>query len=160
VKTITAATAVAVALAAALTACSRSPGTSTTSAGSPTSCRAQYETWKHGAAPSALKGDLKAIGSAGNARDILKLESALKAAGKDASTVKADPPPRCADPKGYYEQILAGITAAADNVRSASGLSGLMLAVAPLKNIAVIGPKLEKFRKTFARKRRVPASAS
>jgi hypothetical protein len=138
---ITTATAAAVAL---LAACGS--GTSTASGGAPAaSCHTQYEAWKHGPASGAIatfKSTLRAIQSAGQAQDMLKLGTALKAAGRAASQLAATPPPRCADPHGYYGQMLAKITAAGDNMKAASGLSAFILAEVPLKAVPAIEKKL------------------
>ena len=50
------------------------------------------------------------------------------------------PMPQCADPHGYWSQLLARVTAAGDNAASASGLSALLLAAVPLQGV----PKIEK----------------
>jgi hypothetical protein len=49
--------------------------------------------------------------------------------------VAAAPLPKCSDPNGYYGELLARIKAAGDNARSASGLGGIQLALAPLKSV-------------------------
>lgn len=54
-----------------------------------------------------------------------------------------DPAPACADPHGYWRQILARIKAAGDNAGTASGLTGLILAEAPLKAIPALEKKLD-----------------
>jgi hypothetical protein len=110
-------------------------------AASPPSCHAQYEAWKHGPA-AKLQAAVKRLQAAGGTGDIPKLERALKAAGKDAAALQSTPAPRCADPKGYERQVLARITAAADNLKAAHGLGGLLLAEGPLKNIKVIEKQL------------------
>jgi len=48
--------------------------------------------------------------------------------------------PACADPHGYWKQILTRIKAPGDDAGAASGLTGLLLAEAPLKTV----PGLEK----------------
>jgi hypothetical protein len=57
-----------------------------------------------------------------------KTASRLKQAGAAARWLSATPPPRCADPKGYYGQMLATATAAADSAKAATRLSALILA--------------------------------
>jgi hypothetical protein len=49
---------------------------------------------------------------------------------------------RCADPHGYFAQILARVTAAGDNAASASGLSALLLAAVPLQGVPTLEKKL------------------
>ena len=50
--------------------------------------------------------------------------------------------PPCADPGGYYIQMLARIKAAGDNAGSASRPGGLMLAEAPLHEVPGLEQKL------------------
>ena len=125
---------------AALAGCGNAHDAATTAASPPT-CHQQYETWKQSAKPEAkkLESALKRVQSAGNAEDIPVLESALKQAGDTAKVLSQSPMPKCADPHGYYRQLLARITAAGDNTKSGSGLSGLLLAEAPLQAV----PKIE-----------------
>jgi hypothetical protein len=109
------------------------------------SCRQQYETWKHGPAALAavhrMEAALKRVQSAGSAMDIPVMSAALHRAGRSAATLSNRYPiPRCADPHGYYALFLARITAAGDNAASASGLSAVLLAEAPLQTV----PKIEK----------------
>ena len=61
---------------------------------------------------------------------------------RELPALRAQPPPRCADPKGYYGAFLARITAAGDNARSASGFGGVLLALGPLKTVQGIEKKL------------------
>jgi hypothetical protein len=128
-----------------ITACSHG-GTPTTAASSPPSCHAQYETWKHGPALAVAKrfeSAMKKVAAAGNAEDIAELGSTLKTAGRSASALATMPPPHCADPAGYYRQMLTRVTAAGDNAKSGgSGLASLMLAEVPLKGVPAIEKKL------------------
>jgi hypothetical protein len=50
--------------------------------------------------------------------------------------------PRCADPHRYWPAILTRIRSAGDNASSANGLSVVLLAVAPLKEIPGLLRKL------------------
>lgn len=131
----------AIAAAMSLAACGHSAGTSSAAAAKPT-CHQQYETWGHSPAAVKLKTALKGVQSAGAAQDILKLKSSLEAVGAAASAMQSDPVPRCADPKGYYALILSRLVAAGDNARSASGFTGVLLAVAPLKTLSGIRSKV------------------
>ena len=72
-----------------------------------------------------------------------KLTDALNQAGTAASRLSAAPPPHCADPKGYYGQMLAKVTAAGDGAKAASGLSALITAAARLKAEPGIERKLK-----------------
>ena len=58
--------------------------------------------------------------------------------------------PACADPGGYWMQVLAHIKAAGDNAGSASGLGGLLLAEAPLKQVPGMEQKLTQELKRAA----------
>jgi rhamnogalacturonyl hydrolase YesR len=49
---------------------------------------------------------------------------------------------RCADPHGYWHQILAGLQAAADNASTSSGLGALLLAMGPLQKVKAAEKKL------------------
>jgi hypothetical protein len=89
-----------------------------------------------------MLADLHALQAAANAEDIKLLDAALVRAGHDAKPVEAYPPPRCADPHGYWHQILTGLQAAADNASTGSGLGALLLAIPPLKNVKVAEKKL------------------
>jgi hypothetical protein len=134
---------------AVLVACGSSSTPANTTAGGSAapgqSCHAQYEAWKHGAAGgeiASLKSALRALQAAGQAQDLLKLRDGIQAAGRTASRLAANPPPRCADPHGYYGQLFAKITAAADNLKAASGLGAFILAAVPLKAVPAIEQKL------------------
>jgi hypothetical protein len=48
----------------------------------------------------------------------------------------------CADPHGYWDKPLARIKAAGDNAASSTGLGGLLMAEAPLKDVPGIQAKL------------------
>ena len=120
-------------------------GTGSASAAKPLTCEQQYHAWKTGPANAPgkqLSADLSKASSTGSAKDIPALTSALKASGADATTLKQYPMPACADPGGYYEQMLARIKAAADNAGSASRPGGLLLAEAPLHQVPGLEQKL------------------
>jgi hypothetical protein len=110
----------------------------THSAAAAPSCKQQYHDWRYSPAGKKLKADLRAVQSAGNTGDVPATLAALKTAGADAAAMP--PAPACADPDGYWAKILARIKAAGDNAGTASGLTGLILAEAPLNAI----PGLEK----------------
>jgi hypothetical protein len=50
--------------------------------------------------------------------------------------------PTCADPRGYWVQILARIKVSGDNAASNSGLNALLLAEAPLNAVPGMEQKL------------------
>jgi hypothetical protein len=120
-------------------------------------CHQQYETWKHGPAKAPyakLKAGLKSLQAEGNAEDLPGMTAALKRTGQAARVMAAAPLPKCSDPKGYYGELLARIRAAGDNARSASGLGGILLALAPLKSVEGISMKLEReLDRTVGKKR-------
>jgi hypothetical protein len=78
-----------------------------------------------------------------NSQDVPKLSAALNQAGTAARRLSDTPPPRCADPKGYYGQMLAKVTAAADDAKAAGGLSALITAAGRLKTVPGIERKLK-----------------
>jgi len=122
-------------------------GGASPSAATTTSCRQQYESWKHGTARTqiaALKSALRAVEAQGNADDFPGLSASLEKAGKAASAMEVVPPPKCSDPKGLYAAVMARVKASGDNARSASGLTGLLLAEAPLKGLPAIEKKLSR----------------
>jgi hypothetical protein len=137
----------AAALAAGLcvTACGWS-AVSTSAARPSPSCHQQYEAWKHGVVGgefAALRSAFSAVVAAVHSQDVPKLTAALNQAGTAASRLSAAPPPHCADPKGYYGQMLAKVTAAGDGAKAASGLSALITAAARLKAVPGIERKLK-----------------
>jgi hypothetical protein len=88
-------------------------------------------------------GALDAGGHIGRVAGFVQaLTSALKITGADAATLEQYPMPACADPGGYWPQTLARIKAAGDNAGSASGLGGILLAEAPLKQVPGLEQKL------------------
>lgn len=111
----------------------------------PLTCKQQYAAWKTGPAHAqamTLKADGKALDAAGSSEDIKMILSSLKTIGADATALQAYPMPACADPKGYWPQVLADMKAAGDNADGASGLGGLLLAEAPLKKVQPLETKL------------------
>jgi hypothetical protein len=108
-------------------------------------CSQQYRAWKTGPArPVARKFDaaLRRFTVAANADDIPLMIARLRKVGPLAARLAAYPMPRCADPAGDYGQLLTRLQAAADNVRSASGISAIMLANVPLKAVPGIERRL------------------
>jgi hypothetical protein len=127
--------------------------TSAASAAQPLTCKQQYDAWKTGPAHAQgkqLDTDLNKVSAAGSAEDITALTSALEAAGAEAGVLERYPMPACADPHGYWGQVLAHIKAAGDNAGSASGLGGILLAEAPLKQVPGLEQKLSAEMKRAA----------
>jgi hypothetical protein len=115
-------------------------------AGPPPTCHQQYEAWKHGVVGgefAVFRSAYRAVIWAAHNKDAPKLAAALKQAGEAARWLSATPPPRCADPKGYYGQMLAKATAAADSAKASTRLSALILAAGRLKTVAGIEKKLK-----------------
>ena len=96
-------------------------------------CRRLYETWKYGTATSTFRADLNFILSKRGATDVSRMTSVLERAGSVAPRVPL--PPQCADPAGYYPQVLATIKTVSHNAGTASGLGHLLMAEAPLTEL-------------------------
>lgn len=135
----------------ALAACGTSSPTPAATSTPPTahqaavSCKQQYDSWKTGPAKKVadqMQSDLNKVTAAASAEDVPELNSALHAAGNDARSLKAFPMPSCADPAGDWAKMLGYIQAAGDNAGTSSGLSGLILAMAPLQKIKPLETKL------------------
>jgi hypothetical protein len=112
----------------------------------PPTCHQQYEAWKHGVVGggfAAFQSAFTAVAWAAHHQDVPKLAAALDQAGAAARRLSATPPPRCADPQGYYGQMLATATAAADSAKASSRLSALILAAGRLKTVPRIENKLK-----------------
>jgi hypothetical protein len=128
----------------ALAGCSALNGSSAAaSRPTPLTCAQQYQAWRTGPANAPgkkLEADAAALTKA--ADDIPVMTSDLKAVGTDATALGAYPMPACADPAGYWQQYLSAMKAAGDNAGSASGLSALILAEVPLKQVPAIQSRL------------------
>lgn len=115
------------------------------SAAKPT-CHQQYLAWKNGPARSYVTQtfltDDKAVVAATNSEDIPASIAALKKLGQDGATMQQWPIPACADPAGYWAQVLSDLKSAGDNAGTASGFSAIMVAAAPLENIQPLFAKL------------------
>jgi hypothetical protein len=124
-------------------ASSRSPGHSASAA--PVSCRIQYQAWRDGPAKvpaSASAAALAAVRAAARSGDISVIRAAMRKLMPAALAVAATPMPRCADPAGLYADYVDRIYAAGDNARTATGLSALRRAAAPLRGLTKIKHKL------------------
>ena len=111
----------------------------------PASCHSQYEAWKHGparAVAAKLKTSLDAVQPAASADDLPRLTATLRRSGAAARQLAAMPPPRCADPKGYYGRFLGLIRAAGDNARAGGGLGTIALILAPLQRVQGVEKQL------------------
>ena len=104
----------------------------------PLTCAQQYTAWKNGPANhdgKQLEAAAASLSADGKTEDIAAMDADLKTLGADAAALKAYPMPACADPAGYWEQYLGQMKAAGDNAGTASGLGGVILAEAPLKQV-------------------------
>jgi hypothetical protein len=131
--------------AAAPAATASPPATHPAAQAAALSCKQQYTAWKLG--PARAKGKqltstLHAVQTAAASEDVPALTAALKTAGAAAASLDQYPMPACADPRGYWNAILARIRAAGDNAGSTSGLAALILAEAPLNDLSGLEAKL------------------
>jgi hypothetical protein len=86
---------------------------------------------------------LTAVARAAHHQDAPKLAAALKTSSGGGALVVGHPRRRAArDPQGYYGQMLAKATAAADSAQASTGLSALILAAGRLKTVPGIEKKL------------------
>ncbi len=111
----------------------------------PPSCHQQYKAWQNGPARTLGKQivpALKKVQAEASTEDIPLLNKALKDSGNIARQLKAYPMPACADPAGYWTQMLGYLQAAGDNASTSSGLAGLLTAMAPLQKVQGVENKL------------------
>lgn len=112
----------------------------------PLTCAQQYQAWKTGPADILAKRtfgpDDTALTAAGNSDDIPAMDSALAKLGQDAGQLEQYPMPACADPAGYWTQMLADLKAAGDNAGATSGLGGLITAMAPAEKVKPLDTEL------------------
>jgi hypothetical protein len=111
----------------------------------PPTCAQQYAAWRSGTGSSetaAMRADGSALSAARRARNTLAADTALKKMGADASADEYHPMPACADPAGFWPQVLSAMRAAGDNASVIPGLAGLVTAEAPLRPVAGIEAKL------------------
>lgn len=137
----------ALAAAAALTACGTHTASTTAAAApattAPPSCHQQYTAWKTGPARAKAKQLTSVLGALQSAgEDLVLLTDALKRSARVAHQLQAYPMPACADPAGYWRKMLADIRAGGDNASTSSGLSAVILAMAPLKQVPPLERKL------------------
>ena len=65
-----------------------------------------------------------------------------RSSGRDAGQLEQYPMPACADPAGYWTQMLADLKAAGDNAGATSGLGGLITAMAPAEKVKPLDTEL------------------
>src|SRR5215467_6816736 len=108
------------------------------------SCVEQFHAWRS-SEQSALKqlaNFRHRLQAAVSVQDIEAVRRGLHDLGPVVTALQAHPIPKCADPAGYWHKFLARVKAGADNAGAASGLAGLLLAVAPLKEAKRLEIKL------------------
>jgi hypothetical protein len=114
------------------------------SAAQPVSCRQQYQAWADGSA--SAEDNMWAAVSAVQVAAESGHESALKSSlGKlipAALAAARAPLPRCSDPENLYSKYVAAVYLAGDDARSATGMTGLLEATAPLKDLKTIRAQL------------------
>lgn len=114
-------------------------------AAKPPSCHQQYLNWKSSMAgdKAALNTDLTALQTASTSDDIPQMDAALKQLGTDVTTIQGSPIPSCADPAGYWPQVLRDLKAASDNATSQPGMSGILAASGPVQLVKPLEGKLK-----------------
>ena len=125
---------------AAVTACGGA------AAAHPASCITQYRAWQHSPAraeATTFVADMSKVQDAANLQDIPQIAAMMKRAGADATALQAYPMPACADPAGYWHQMLASVRAATDNANMGGGsLGALALAEGPGRKAETLIGKL------------------
>jgi hypothetical protein len=116
------------------------------SAARPVSCRQQYERWKQGpgfAQYRGVKADVNAVVAADRSHSVARLRAALKRLMPAVvSNGNVDPLPSCADPVGLYDRYFTRVYMVGKEASFAKGLSGLLKAAAPLKDMKRIESQL------------------
>jgi hypothetical protein len=109
-------------------------------------CKQRYLAWRDGQAGAATKQfvaaqtNLQTVSSQKESQQaIAAIKTAAEADGQAAATLASLPVPACADPKGYLAAALHEVQAAAASASAATGLPGLVKALAPL----LVVPELE-----------------
>jgi hypothetical protein len=118
-------------------------------------CHQVYDNWRlhSGQHPIVVRisRDLNALVSDANAEDFPKTQAAMVKVGKDARALSEYKMPACADPKSCYPKWMAALEAVGDNAHSGtSSLSGIVLALAPLKQVQKLTTKMAAELKTTA----------
>lgn len=117
--------------------------------GRPLACAQQYQQWRTGPADALSKSTFGPDWTALNgtiaqySADIPAMKTALAKLGGDAAKLEQFPIPRCADPAGYWQQILADLKAARDNAARMSRLDSPQPALAPLDEVEPLQTRLQ-----------------
>lgn len=121
-------------------------GSSAAHSSAPLTCAQQFRTWLNGPASTLgkrIRPDLDKVVAAAKLEDIPEMTSGLKTTGALARKLAAYPMPACADPAGYWTQLLGFLEAAGDNAGTSSGLGGLLLGLVPLARIPAVEKDLQ-----------------
>jgi hypothetical protein len=110
----------------------------------PVSCRQQYEAFKRRPASgeARMQAAVKAVQAAEKSGNAAAIRSAMKKLMPAALAATQDSPPQCTDPEGLYTEYVVAVYAAGHNARSAKGISGLLKAAAPLKDLNTMESRL------------------
>ena len=124
-------------IAAVLAGCGQAAGSASVS--STTSCKQQYLAWKNGPAKSAAEQFTNAqtavSAAASQQNNVSGITAAVEAEGQAAAAFAAFPVPACADPGGYLAAVLTNVQTAAAGAATASSLTELVSALAPLNAV-------------------------
>jgi hypothetical protein len=112
----------------------------------PLSCKQQYKAWKNGAAKpvgNKLKTELTAIQTAGRERRYPGPAGRAESSREDCSPAGAIPGACVRGSARLLEEDLGPHPGAGDNAGADTGLTGLILAEAPLKDVPALEKKLD-----------------
>jgi len=110
----------------------------------PVSCRQQYEAFKRRPAlgEARMRAAVNAVQAAEKSANAAAIRSAMTKLMPAARAATQDSPPQCTDPEGLYTEYVVAVYAAGRNARSAKGISGLLKAAAPLKDLKTMESRL------------------
>jgi hypothetical protein len=111
----------------------------------PVSCRQQSEAWESSPGPaqlSELAATLGTIRAAEDSADVPALMTRLKKLTPASLALVRHPIPVCADPAGLYIGLVERVAQAGYDARSATGLTSLLKAAAPLKGLTTTESRL------------------
>ncbi len=111
----------------------------------PVSCRQQSEAWESSPGPaqlSELTATLRTIRAAEDSADVPALMTGMKKLTPASIALARSPIPVCADPAGLYIGLVERVAQAGFDARSATGLTSLLKAAAPLKGLRATESRL------------------
>jgi hypothetical protein len=121
----------------------------TVGSGKPLRCAQQYQQWRTGPADALSKSTFGPDWTALNgtvaqySADIPAMKTALAKLASDAAKLEQFPMPTCADPAGYWQQMLGDFKAARDNAASLSRLDSPQPALAPIERVMTLETRLQ-----------------